>query len=76
MFRFVEHASVSSFDSKFVKGVSIQSSNNSEDHVFGLYGNTIAPEPVKAHIPPKVVGLKLLKDSKEKEPDVAENPTV
>ena len=35
-----------------------------------------APVPVRAHAPPKMCELKLLKDSKVKDPDVVENPTV
>ena len=70
------NANFISSDLKFVKGVSTRLSDNSKHHVFGLYSDTVAIEPVEAHVPPKVFGLKLLKNSKEKERNVAENPTV
>ena len=66
---------VGSPKSKFVKGVSTPP-KNSKDDVFGLYGNTIALIPVRAHVPSKVVALNLLKESKVKDPDVAENSIV
>ena len=69
-------ADVGSPKSKFMKGVSTPSPKNSEDDVFVLYSDTVAPIPVRAHVPPKMVGLKLLKDSKVKDSNVAENPTV
>ena len=69
------NANVSTSELKFVKGASTPSPDNSENDVFGLYSNTVAPVTVRAHAPPKIVGLKLLKDSKVKEPHVAENPT-
>ena len=70
------NANVGSSKSKFVKVISTPSPKNSENDVFGLYSNTVEPIPVRAHVPPKVLGLKLLKDSKIKDPDVVENPTV
>ena len=70
------NANVGSPKSKFVKGVSTPSPKNSEDDVFGLHRNAIAPIPVRAQVPPKVCGLKLLKDSKVKDPDVVENSAV
>ena len=70
------NANVGSLKSKFVKGGSTPSPKNSEDDVFGVYSNTVAPIPVRAHVPPKVCGLKLLKDSKVKDPGVVENSTV
>ena len=69
-------ANVGGPKSEFVKGVSTPSPKNSEDDVLGLYSDTVAPIPVRAHVSPKMVGLKLLKDSKVKDSNVAENPTV
>ena len=58
------NANVNTSESKFVKGVCTPSPDNIDDDVFSLYSNTVAPVPVRAHIHPKMVGLKLLKDSK------------
>ena len=44
-----------------MKDVSTPSPKNSEDDAFGLYSNAVALIPVRAYVPPKVVGLKYFK---------------
>ena len=70
------NANASSSESKFAKGVSTPLPDNNKNDVFGLHNKAVAPVLVRAHVHPKMIGLKLLKDFNVKEHDVAENSRV